>query len=273
MPCGFSRTKVNGNNNGDTVGAIHPGGAVVAVEGTQLMQGAADAVPWPSPHLATMMMDMGPADLHAAFHDLHQGKRDQLQQAHRVAEVIAKRDFSSEKLFLEDHRLNGLFPSGFGYGLFLGGVTYAAITVPSMMLARGLLGLSRGNPGAGPIRAGRFAVRALALVAAGTVGTRYVQRHQTLEGLKVLGTHLSPNELSASADALCRHPLITQAMEDHRKHSQWRQYAQWYNHHWQSTSWSWWLNDAQILVEFQHVLENCEKRRALLDTKERSSGQ
>lgn len=239
-------------------------------QGMQLL-GGADAVLASADQHLTAVMDMSPDDVRAAFRERRTGRRDELRQAHGVAEVISKRDFGNDGTFRPDAVRGddgGLLPSGLGYGLLLGGVTFAAVSLPGRMLARGMA--AGGGRYLGP-RGVLLATRVVALVAAGTVGTRYVHRHRTLEGLKVLGTHLSPTEPSPNADALCRHPLITQAMEDQRNKRNLHGRRQWNQDSWgwqSSSTSSWWLSDAQILAEFRRVLANCETRSAILKEKE-----
>lgn len=231
-------------------------------EGILLLGGVDGVLAAADQHL-TAMMDMDPDNVRAAFRERRWGRRNnELRQAHGIAEVISKRDFGSDGIFRPDvlRSDGGLFPSGFGYGLLLGGIAFAAVSLPGRMLARGAVGRYVGPRGV------LLATRAVALVTAGTVGTRYVQRHQTLEGLKILGTHLSPTEPSPNADALCRHPLITQAMDEQRKklNHPGRHHDSW---GWHQSSSSWWLGDDQILTEFRRVLANCEKRSAILKEK------
>lgn len=210
--------------------------------------------------------NMDPQDIRAAFLELRHANRTQLERAHTVADIISKRDFGTETNIVHRNNHSGIFPSGFGYGLLLGTATFVAISAPGMMLARA--GLARYVGGG---RIAHHAVKTVAFMAGGVVGSKYVQRYQTLEELKILGTHLSPMEPSSSADALCQHPLITQAIAEQRR---WNIHGgEWnptYSHRWQSSSSSWWLNDARILAEFQQVLANCEQRGAILEMKGKS---
>jgi len=199
----------------------------------------------------------------------NQQRQEQLDQAHKVADVIGKRNFENRISTTGTH--NGILPYGAGYGFLIGGAALVAVSIPAMMLSRPLSHLVGRH-------AARVSMRIVSVVAAGTVATRYVSRYQTLEDLKVIGTYLSPTEASPSADAISQHPIIQEAIK--KRHQQQQQQVQhdggslphqsimldsWkssksanHNHWWRPSM------EHQILTEYENVLVHCEERSLVL---------
>jgi hypothetical protein len=201
---------------------------------------------------------------HGACRHYLQQRKQQLEQAHTVADVIGKRNF--ENRIATSGSSTSIFPAGIGYGLMVGGATFVAVSIPAMWFARGPLSrvMSR--------NAARFSMKLVSAVAAGTVGTRYVSRYQTLEDLKVMGTYLSPTEVSPSADAISQHPIVLSAIQDRQQRIESADTAlgglpqpmldSWKREH----SNQWWRPsmDHQILTEYENVLAHCEERNLVL---------
>lgn len=121
--------------------------------------------------------------------------------------ISVRRGYNSEAV---THR-HSVFPSGFGTGLMYGGLCFVAVFIPGMYLARGPLGRAVGH------RAAKVGVKTLALVAAGTIGTRCAHKQKTLDELKLFGAYISPTEPSPKKDSLCQHPIIVRAMKEQRE--------------------------------------------------------
>eukprot|EP00934_Nitzschia_sp_Nitz4_P000655 Nitzschia sp. Nitz4//scaffold94_size78252//10915//11829//NITZ4_005458-RA/size78252-processed-gene-0.3-mRNA-1//1//CDS//3329560350//655//frame0 len=172
----------------------------------------------------------------------------QMKEAERVADVIAKRNFADERIFQGG---NQLIPASVGYGLLVGGATFLVLGFPARMFGRY-------HPSF------RCGLKFFTIVPAIAAGTTYAKRYETLENLKIIGTHLSPHEPSANADALCRHPLIVKAMQDQKARA-----ASHYGEDFPHRSSGWFLK-GRIMAEYNRVLDNCRERSMSLAKKEQA---
>ncbi|KAL3903071.1 MAG: hypothetical protein SGARI_005544, partial [Bacillariaceae sp.] len=199
-------------------------------------------------------------------------KDRKLAQANKMAELISNRNF-------EGQIAHPFGRSETTYSLLLGGATFLALT--GLASATGLRPRLAGLLGSQ--RMARLTLTAAAGMAAGSVGFRYQVQHQTLNDLKVMGTYMTPTEPSASADALCQHPMVVQALMDREKEQQVReQQSRQYQQYLQEQRYDgrygprfrWEDNRVfshgsggtkrRILTELDHVLDHFEERRALL---------
>lgn len=200
------------------------------------------------PSLGSPALSPYQAHFYNAYHD----DRQRLRDARELADVIGKRNFEGK-----------IMPSAspLGYSLLLGGATFFALSFPAMMIARPI---SR----AVGRRAAYGGLKLLTTLTAGSMAVKYYQRKQTLEDLKVMGTYLSPNENSPSADALSCHPLVDRAIYlEAQKQKALSPYGADPYHSVYSHGGVWFPNSSmnrQILDEYKNVLAHCEERRSMM---------
>ena len=210
------------------------------------------------------------------FHWKKNQTKNKLDQANKVADLISNRNF-------EGLIARPLDSTTTTYSLLLGGATFLALTgLASATGIRGPLGNFLGR------RIAHLTLTAAAGAAAGTVGLRYQVQHQTLNDLKILGTYMAPDEPSPSADALCQHPIVVQALmhrkteqEEQRQFQQHLQRAGYHHDHSHRHGQRRWEDSGdfsfrtrgtkhQILTELDHVLDHFEVRRELLSKTSKS---
>ena len=166
--------------------------------------------------------DSLPFDPYHHYYNHHHYRRHNqeiLKTARNVAELISCRRFDDSSLDdtkASHHQQSMLYSQS----MILGGVTFLGVVgVASFTGLAGTLATRIG------FRTSRLLLSGVAATTAYHFSNKYFDERSTLANLQIIGTHLSPTEPSKSADALCSHPVVLQALlnEQRRKDQQQKQ--------------------------------------------------
>mmetsp|Transcript_19743 Transcript_19743/g.47681 ORF Transcript_19743/g.47681 Transcript_19743/m.47681 type:complete len:457 (-) Transcript_19743:127-1497(-) len=153
----------------------------------------------------------------------HRGQNQKvLETAQNVADLISCRRFDDSSL--DDTKTSQQQQSMlYSQSMILGGVTFLGVV--GVASFTGLAGTLASRIG---FRTSRLLLSGVAATTSYHFSNKFFDERSTLANLQIIGTHLSPTEPSKSADALCSHPVMLQALlnEQRRKDQQQQQEIQ-----------------------------------------------